>query len=76
MEKLNDSGNFAEEFCPTLIPSPEFEHHALRKGLSALYFCPVAGVVEWQTRRIQNPLGVIARAGSSPASGNFRNAFE
>lgn len=28
----------------------------------------------WQTRRIQNPLGVTSRAGSSPASGTDFNA--
>lgn len=28
-----------------------------------------AGVAEWQTRWIQNPVRVIPRAGSTPASG-------
>jgi hypothetical protein len=28
-----------------------------------------AGVVEWQTRRPQKPLGFIAREGSTPFSG-------
>ena len=30
----------------------------------------------WQTRRIQNPMGVKARAGSSPASGNALERYD
>jgi hypothetical protein len=32
----------------------------------------IAGVAEWQTRRIQNPVWVIPCAGSTPASGTLK----
>ena len=38
---------------------------------TALYFPTTPEWWNWQTRGIQNPVGLISRAGSSPASGNI-----
>lgn len=53
------------------LAKPQKFGYRPRSGLQILQ--NNAGVAKWQTRRIQNPVRVIPRVGSSPTSGTEKN---